>query len=96
MSNIGGKCVFASDIDKNCQTIYQKNYKIKPEGDITKIDISTIPEFDVLCGGFPCFVAGTQTLTDNGYKNIEDVKITDRLLTHNGKFQKIINLQRKI
>ena len=53
-------------------------------------------DFDILCAGFPCFVAGTQTLTNNGYKNIEDVQLTDMLLTHTGKFQNIVNLQRKI
>ena len=31
-----------------------------------------------------------------GYKNIEDVLLEDELLTHTGKFQKIVNLQSKI
>ena len=30
------------------------NYNLTPEGDITKINIKTIPNFDILCGGFPC------------------------------------------
>ena len=58
LSNLGMKCVFASDIDKDCRENYEKNYHIKdnkkPEGDLTKIDISSIPSFDVLCAGFPC------------------------------------------
>ena len=37
------KCVFACDIDKNCRDTYEENYKIKPVGDITKID--TIIQF---------------------------------------------------
>lgn len=48
------ECVYASDIDDKCRSIYEKNYKIKPQGDITQIDITTIPSFDILCGGFPC------------------------------------------
>ena len=28
---------------------------------------------DLLANGSPCFIAGTKVLTDNGYKNIEDV-----------------------
>ena len=48
------KCVLASDIDSECQYIYEKNYKIKPEGDLRKINIENIPKFDVLCAGFPC------------------------------------------
>ncbi len=94
MSN--SKCVFACDIDEKCRDLYEKNYKIRPFGDITKVKIDDIPNFDVLCGGFPCFIEGTQVLTHKGYKKIEVVKLDDKLLTHTGKFQNILNLQRKI
>jgi DNA (cytosine-5)-methyltransferase 1 len=89
------KCVFACDIDKNCRDTYEENYKIKPVGDITKIEINNIPNFDVLCGGFPCFIEGTRVLTQDGYKKIEEVVIQDKVLTHTGNFQNIVNLQKK-
>jgi DNA (cytosine-5)-methyltransferase 1 len=54
MKNIGGECVFASDIDEKCREIYEKNYGLKPNGDITKVNVADIPSFDVLCAGFPC------------------------------------------
>jgi DNA (cytosine-5)-methyltransferase 1 len=54
LSNMNMKCVMASDIDKNCIENYEKNYNIKPRGDLTKIEIQSIPKFDVLCAGFPC------------------------------------------
>ena len=54
LSNMGMTCVLASDIDKECRSNYELNYKIKPMGDLTDIDIKTIPDFDVLCAGFPC------------------------------------------
>ena len=34
--------------------IYNENYGIIPEGDINNIDILNMPDFDILCGGFPC------------------------------------------
>ncbi len=43
-----------------------------------------------------CFVQGTEVLTLDGYKNIEDVTDKDELLTHVHKFQPIIELQTKI
>jgi DNA (cytosine-5)-methyltransferase 1 len=54
LNKLGFKCVFASDIDENCRKTYKNNYNLQPEGDITKIDIDKIPNFDILCGGFPC------------------------------------------
>lgn len=47
-------CVFACDIDENVRKIYKENYGITPEGDINNINFETIPDFDILCGGFPC------------------------------------------
>jgi DNA (cytosine-5)-methyltransferase 1 len=57
------KCVFACDIDEKCREVYETNYKLKPEKDITKINISQIPAFDILCGGFPC-----QSFSNSGKK----------------------------
>lgn len=54
MESLGGKCVFASDIDEDCRKTYEANYGIIPAGDITKINAADIPNHDVLCGGFPC------------------------------------------
>lgn len=54
MSDLGGVCVYASDIDADCRKTYEANYGIKPDGDITKIAAQDIPRHDVLCAGFPC------------------------------------------
>ena len=54
LKNLGYKCVMASDINEDCRENYEINHKIKPVGDLTKIDIKTIPSFDILCAGFPC------------------------------------------
>ena len=54
MTNLGGTCLYASDIDPDCRKTYEKNYGIKPDGDITKVPAESIPAHDVLCAGFPC------------------------------------------
>lgn len=48
-------CVGYSEIDKYAIQIYQKHFpEHKNYGDITKINERELPDFDLLCGGFPC------------------------------------------
>lgn len=50
----GGKCLMASDISEPANRTYEANYGLKPRGDIYQISSESIPDFDLLCGGFPC------------------------------------------
>ncbi len=61
--NLGAECVFASEWDAHARATYEHNFKaLSPKlfksgnfaGDITKVDKSSIPDFDILTGGFPC------------------------------------------
>jgi DNA (cytosine-5)-methyltransferase 1 len=69
LAQLNGKCVFACDIDKDCRETYYNNYGLMPKEDITKLDISKIPNFDILCGGFPC-----QAFSNAGKKKSFDDK----------------------
>ena len=48
------KSVFSSEIDKFAIKTYKANFGEEPSGDITIIDEKTIPDHDILVGGFPC------------------------------------------
>lgn len=51
---LGGECVFTSEWDLPCQKTYQANFGELPAGDITLVEPSEIPSFDILLAGFPC------------------------------------------
>ena len=61
LENLGGTCVFASEIDEDARDIYGDNFKTPSSGvsgDIIPLTepvvSSAVPKHDVLCAGFPC------------------------------------------
>ena len=54
MEQLGGKCVFASDIDRYAIETYKENYNMESGRNIRDVKEEDIPKHDVLCAGFPC------------------------------------------
>jgi len=84
MTLYGGECVFASEIDLECQKQYKAQFKMDVNGDINKC-LDKIPNFDVLCGGFPCQTfskAGNQEGFEDKLKGQLFFRIIDILKKH--------------
>jgi DNA (cytosine-5)-methyltransferase 1 len=82
-----------SEIDKYAIQIYQKHFPThKNYGSITGIDASTIPDFDLLVGGFPCqafSIAGKRA----GFEDTRGTLIYDVLRIVKEKHPRLVLLE---
>lgn len=58
--------------------------------DISSIQKENIPDHTLLVGGFPCFPEGTLVLTTKGFVPIENIQVGDMVLTHKGRWKKVL------
>lgn len=82
---------FHSDIDPFCLKILGYHF---PDAivytDIREADFTPWHgQIDVLSGGFPCFVAGTPVLTENGLKPIEEIRYGEKVYTKEGRLKAV-------
>lgn len=87
----------AFEIDTYAIKIAQKNHPdINQHGSVVGADFTKFAGYDLLVAGSPCFVAGTTVICKNEIKNIEDVNVGDLVLTHTGKYQKVLRIGNKV
>lgn len=54
LEKLGHKCVFASEKKEVLARLYEENFGIVVNRDISKIRNKDIPKHEILCAGFPC------------------------------------------
>lgn len=53
-TRLGFSCVYSNEWNKYANSVYKKHYGECDNRDIREVKASELPEFDLLCAGFPC------------------------------------------
>lgn len=92
LEKLGGKCVFSAEINPHACDMYEFNYGDNPLNDITKLNPKDVPDFDILCAGFPCqafSIAGRQ----KGFEEARGTLFFDICRILNEKKPKVVFLE---
>lgn len=91
----GFKTVWQCEKDEFCLKVLAKHWPdVKRFTDIKEMK-EDIPYVDVICGGFPCFTAGTLVETSDGYRPIESLDVGCLVKTHKNRFKKVYSVMNR-
>lgn len=88
----GMSCKWQVEINEYARAVLKKHWPNIPKYN----DVCEFPppegdfNVDLVCGGFPCFPAGTLIETEFGHKPIEDIIVGERVLTHKNRIRRVV------
>lgn len=96
LNELGIKCIGLSEIDRCANQVLKRKFKCLNYGDAKLIDIDFLPNFDILCAGFPCqdfSIAGKRKGMRHGGASTRSGLFTEILRVLENKHPKYIFLE---
>lgn len=88
---LGWEATAVCEIDPFASALLAHHYPDVPNlGNVEKADFDAIGPVDLVVGGSPCFPAGVLITTTTGLKPIETVGVGDMVLTHRGRWRRVL------
>ncbi len=96
-SPLGWRAVGFSEIEPFPSRLLQHHYPdVTNFGDMNNYKEWDVEPFDVLIGGTPCFPAHVLIQTVRGTVPINEVRVGDQVLTHQGRYRRVLEIGSKL
>lgn len=91
----GARVIWQAESDSYARAVLAKHWpEVHRYTDVREID-EQAERPDIICGGFPCFPAGTLVETAEGQVAIEDIREGDLVKTHARRYRSVVKTMRR-
>jgi len=79
------------EINEHCQSVLKKHFPgAKLYADVKNVGKRNLDPVDLICGGYPCFPAGTLIDCPSGPRPIESLEVGDLVETHKHRYRQVV------
>jgi site-specific DNA-cytosine methylase len=91
-----GPVLYQAEVNPYCRRVLRRHWPDAVLLDsVQKVRVGQVPSVDLVCGGFPCFPAGTLIDTSEGLRPIDELQVGDLVATHQHRLRPVVATMRR-